>query len=198
MAQVVKPLIITPAGGINWTLTDDLSVVIDGGTTITVLAGFTSDGESGPEWIKEILTKPNTFRQTAAFTHDAMYQSGIDKNYADSVYANILLSLGVDSETEKELYEAVHLFGGSSYNEDQNNLVEKAAATSHLRIEVKTWPQPLSQTMKELETKKIVIIIGDRENGIIMSDGFQDDEQIKTLLHDWYEQYLLEKIEFVD
>ena len=134
MAKVLKRLTLTPVGGVLWMLADDLAVQINEGFLLEVLADFVSDGESGPAALKDLLLKPDTRRQIAAFIHDALYQAGLPKDWADSVYAEILRDTGVDPETDKALYEAVHLFGASSWDGDQADLVKKAAATNHLRI----------------------------------------------------------------
>lgn len=134
-AQVISPLVITPAGGALWRLINDLVVLLKDGTRITVRAGYATDGESGPNWAKDIFIKANTFRQTAAFLHDALYQAGIDKDWADKVYAQVLLGLGVNESDEEDLFHAVHIFAHAAYAADQANISEKLAAQQHLSID---------------------------------------------------------------
>jgi len=106
------------------------------GTTITLLPGFTSDGESGPETLKALLTSKDNRRLIAAMLHDSLYQARMLKEWADQVYREVLGLLGVSAEDRLVLFEGVSQFAGEAYAEDGQDPVKVAAATAHLRIEV--------------------------------------------------------------
>lgn len=135
-ATFISPLAMIPVGGVIFEVGADYSFRDEDGTVFDVLKGYRTDFESGPQLVKDAILPANNLRQWAAGLHDALYQAGIDKDYADSVYARALLSLPIEKISEWVLYEAVHLLGRSSWSADQSNLVEKAQATSHLRIEL--------------------------------------------------------------
>lgn len=120
----------------NWIVTSPLRVRVKNGAVLTLLAGFESDGESGPEGLKGLLMEKDTRRLIAAMLHDALYQAQLLREWADSIYREVLELTGVSDETRVLLYTAVRDFGGSSYTADGRDPVKVAAATSHLRIEL--------------------------------------------------------------
>ena len=129
-------LSITPISPINWRLNQDLVYLAKSGAKITIKAGYVTDGESGKALLKDLLIKPNNYRQVTAFIHDALYQAGMLKEWCDRLYYEMLLSLPIDPEDSKRLYEAVNLFGSESYDLDQKDIEKAHTALDHLHIEL--------------------------------------------------------------
>jgi len=127
---------LIPVGGRIKELANDLVFRDVDGTIITVKKGYRTDGESGPQLIKDLIITENNLREWPAWLHDPLYQAGLFKDYADAVYARALLALPISRITEWELEHAVILFGASSYAADQKDLEEKTAALEHLIIQL--------------------------------------------------------------
>jgi len=85
---------------------------------VTVPTGFVTDLASVPRVFWSIL-QPDGLYAYAAVVHDYLYwtQSG-SKDEADSVFRYTMEELGVGSATIKTLYQAVHLAGQSSWDEN--------------------------------------------------------------------------------
>jgi len=127
-------LVITPIAGPNYRVVKDLVYRDNDGTHITVKAGFVSDGESGPEWFKDMFIEDNGYRQWAAFLHDAVYQAGLPRLWCDQLYMRALQSLNIRADDAQQLYQAVRLFGGNAYELDQDDVEKARHALSHLTI----------------------------------------------------------------
>lgn len=119
-----------------WVVTALLKVRLANGTVLTLLEGFESDGESGPEALKALLTSKDNRRLIAAMLHDSLYQARMLKEWADQVYHEVLGLLGVSAEDCLVLFQGVDEFAGEAYAEDGKDPVKIAAATDHLRIEI--------------------------------------------------------------
>lgn len=82
---------------------------------IIVPDGFITDFASIPRIFWSILP-PNGRYTKAAVIHDYLYQNAIhSKEYADKVFHEAMLVLGVNRRTAWIMYQAVKLFGKGNY-----------------------------------------------------------------------------------
>lgn len=115
-----------------WILGASLVVEMEPGGWLTVPEGFVTDGASIPG-LAQALTgwKPwDEPQRWAAIFHDWAYcLNGSDavagrrcgKPYADQAFRAILRSEGASALRSEAMYLAVHLFGGSAYEADQEH-----------------------------------------------------------------------------
>lgn len=104
-----------PTSG-NYCLDDDYTITIRG-CTITVPAGFEFDGASIPPFFWLAFHSPYHPKVVrAALIHDYLYVTHeVDKAEADLTFVTILGIDGVDKWRRKNMWRAVHLFGGKAW-----------------------------------------------------------------------------------
>lgn len=142
-ARFLCPLELEWIDGTNWKLTagfDYMSDVL--GRVVDVPAGFVTDFASTPRIGWSILPPTGPYGPAAA-VHDYLYRTpGLaSKRQADAVFAEAMSVLKVPPETIKTMYDAVVLFGASSYN---GGLVDDvvADASEHLLPPLDSHPIP--------------------------------------------------------
>ena len=82
---------------------------------ISVPAGFITDFASIPRILWSVLP-PNGKYTKAAVLHDYLYKNAIkNKQWADDVFYEAMLVLGVSKITAKLMYNAVKYFGRGNY-----------------------------------------------------------------------------------
>lgn len=98
--------------------------------TITVLAGFRTDGASVPKafwWYAAPLTGKHA---AAALVHDGLYRAQlISRKQADEVFYEGLLSSGVRKSKAWLMYQSVRKFGSITWNKTDPD-------ASHVRLGV--------------------------------------------------------------
>ena len=53
-----------------------------------------------------------------------------------------------------------------------------------------------SEYLAARPSSRVLVIIDGDDEGTIFQQGFATDSEVKHLLHDWYENYLIGQIEF--
>lgn len=104
---------------------------------ITVPCGFVTDLASIPEVLQSVM-KPNGPWAMAACLHDLLYQKkpsdqpypdtpsgrlslSHDKHFADLMFLRVMEATGVNEVVARSFYDAVHVFGQSSYTDDNSD-----------------------------------------------------------------------------
>ena len=83
--------------------------------TITVPAGFETDGASIPKAFWNILAPFGRYFH-AAVIHDYLYRgAGFSRKDSDLIFKEAMYNSGLDWQTRETIYRAVRLFGGHSY-----------------------------------------------------------------------------------
>jgi hypothetical protein len=117
MSTFTTPLIlIAPDDGGEWTLYEEFDYYDDSGITYKVPAGFKTDFASVPRIFWSIIPPYGRYGK-AAVLHDYFYRTdSIPKDKADLEFKNAMIILNVPKWKVFTLYNAVRLFGASSYN----------------------------------------------------------------------------------
>ena len=94
------------------------------GYTIRVKKGFDFDAASIPRYLWSIIGTPLTGDyKVAALVHDALYASQeLPKELADNVFLEIMRLHGVSYAKRYSMYNAVKLFGGSAWENNQGEV----------------------------------------------------------------------------
>ena len=103
----------------SFTLTEEFVYHItfkDSGHYIRVPAGFSTDFASTPKWLHWMLP-PTGIYGKAAVLHDYLYSVYYtdSREFADKIFLEAMLVLGVPKWKANTMYKAVRLFGGSHY-----------------------------------------------------------------------------------
>jgi hypothetical protein len=109
----------TSGDGRIFTLLEPLVYVARSGEVVTVPAGTPTDGAStpGPIWN---TVPPFGKYWLAAIMHDYLYRfTTRPKDECDILFLEAMLYCGVDVVEAHAIYEGVHLFGQSAFDEDR-------------------------------------------------------------------------------
>ena len=118
-------LTVRTSDGRRVVIIEGYTVTRKDGTVVEFPTGMTSDGASTPRalWLD---LPPFGIYWMAAVSHDGMYRGvgtvngqPVTKEFADDTFNEIMEFLGVPEIDRIRLYEGVHLFGGSSFEEDR-------------------------------------------------------------------------------
>ena len=117
---------VQSSDGRNFVLLEPFSFTSQGGVTITVPAGSTSDGASTPREIWSFIPPFGTYWM-AAFLHDYLYRyTQLPKTECDSLLKEAMECLGVDPIERNAIYDGVALGGQSSFDSDRANQIFSA------------------------------------------------------------------------
>lgn len=128
-----EPLKVAVLNGWNFkTLTEDGSEVrLRNGRLLRGRTGATTDGLSGPKWIKARIQDDNTFKP--ACIHDFGYHWQLEESFdagmnwqrirptkdeVDAILFELCLDNNVPAWECKAIYEAVHEFGQKAWDDD--------------------------------------------------------------------------------
>ena len=120
-----EKLRVETGDGENFSLFESFTYTKKDGTIITVPVGTTSDGASTPRIMWRVIPPFGKYWK-AAFLHDYLYRdSNFPKDFCDSVVLEAMEELGVTEAEAHTIYEGVHLFGFSAFNEDRDKRKKK-------------------------------------------------------------------------
>ena len=115
----VDKLQVETSDGRNFVLLVPFLFVRPNGEVVPVDAGAQSDGASDPALLWPSLPPFGTYWKSA-FLHDHCYRvTKLPKDVCDTIFLEAMESCGVSKVDEDVLYEGVHLFGESSFDEDR-------------------------------------------------------------------------------
>jgi len=113
------PLRVETSDGRNVTLLAPFSFTRPNGEVVTFAAGGGSDGASAPPPMWPELP-PFGVYYPAAVGHDQLYRySTRPKAECDTIFLEMMECLQVPEDKKIQLYEGVHLFGWSSFEDDR-------------------------------------------------------------------------------
>ncbi|MDE2097293.1 MAG: DUF1353 domain-containing protein [Patescibacteria group bacterium] len=130
-------MVVTTADGRNFTLLSPTDYLATDGTLYRIPVGATSDGASTPPALWPVLPPFGRYWR-AAVLHDAAYRGTLERQVdgvwesanlpkaaCDELLKEAMEGLGVDKAQVLEIYEGVHLGGGTAFAVDR-----KATQTS--------------------------------------------------------------------
>ena len=120
----------TPDGR-NWTATRALEYVRKDGTRLCAVVGFTTDGPSIPDHLQGMVSPVGPLFLCGAL-HDAAYRAYLEKfdgaqcvpwvptkPESDLLFLEAMELCGIGLLHREAIYEAVHLFGHSAFDQDR-------------------------------------------------------------------------------
>lgn len=107
---------LMPIGDL-YELEEDAEIIYRG-QTVKAAKGMQYDGASVPRAFWAAIGDPfNPKFMRAALFHDRLYTTHEqDKDYADCMLTSLLIEDGIKPVIALQIYEAVHLFGGSHWD----------------------------------------------------------------------------------
>lgn len=122
-------LIISSRDGHNFTLVEKTSYLTRGKKVVTLYPGCESDGASIPRALWQVMPPFGPY-WPAAYVHDAAYRySQLTKEECDSLFLEIMLSLGTPEAEAQTIYNAVKDCGAGAFAADR---AQQTAATRAL------------------------------------------------------------------
>ena len=121
MGFLTNKVAVATSDGIHIELLEPLLYQTTHGSTITVPAGFKSDGASIPQPLWSMVGCPVGPYWLAAIVHDYLYQrTELAKEYCDSILNEAMEALAVPTEQRLAIYEGVHFGGWKAFREDRS------------------------------------------------------------------------------
>lgn len=118
MSQFTTPLRVELIDDYLFRTTDGFVYIVgslSGSEKIEVQAGFETDFASIPRLLWSVLPPHGKYAK-AAVLHDWMYANAYrDKAYADKIFHEAMVVLGVSTFKAKLMYNAVKIFGRGKY-----------------------------------------------------------------------------------
>jgi len=115
--------------GVTWELSQDWTCTFENDRvklTITIKAGFTTDGGSIPKIFQNIISSLGIYL-LAFLVHDALYASeAVSRSEADWILLELLQALGASWIRRNEIWSAVRIGGGAVWK--QHTIASIAAA----------------------------------------------------------------------
>ena len=106
--------------GKDWRVLHEIRYVTKSGRVIYIPANFITDFASIPWFFRRIFQPATGRHRRAAVVHDWIYRTAdldISRQEADLIFLEIMELDGTAEWTREALFEAVSLFGGSSYKD---------------------------------------------------------------------------------
>ena len=117
--------------GLNWTLTAPVDFVCRDGTRLRIVPGATTDGPSIPAKLQGVVSPVGPIWPCGVL-HDAAYRAYLQrvtdedvvpwaptKAESDALIREAMEIAGIDSAHAYLVFEAVHLFGHTAFDEDR-------------------------------------------------------------------------------
>lgn len=117
--MTLPELHLVPLPGRNWRVTQDFAVQTVAANPlyeegiVKIPAGFVCDLNSIPRFLWFAST-PTDYPEAGA-VHDFLYDQQIPRDIADTVYLEILITLGMSFARAQARYRALRLFGWAAY-----------------------------------------------------------------------------------